>query len=317
MSVLVTPQELADSAAKFRSDLLMMPIHALDTTLNHMSLRFGIRGKETVGQLGGNIQIGPYDPNREDNEPMTIKGRTLETFFGSVIKNFEPNSVAKSVYGDIALKGTGLTSTKISTLVLGYLSKIVSKEINKVIWSASHNTAGATTAELFDGFDSITTAEITAGNITIAKGNYMTMAAAITSTNAVDSLKTIFQKSYDELQGEPCKMFISKSVYNLYCEDYQASNGALPYNTTYKKTFLEGSDDLCELVALPNKKGSPYIHLTTKGNLLIGVDQISDVEKIDVEKHAAFVVQFVMAMFFGVQFETISPERLFVAKLFA
>lgn len=111
-------------------------------------------------------------------------------------------------------------------------------------------------------------------------------------------------------------MFISKTVYNHYCDDYQASHGALPYNKEYKKTFLEGSDDNCELVALPNKKLSPYIHLTTKTNMLVGVDQQSDLEKITVEKHAAFVLQFVMAMFFGVQFESISPERLMVAKLF-
>lgn len=111
-------------------------------------------------------------------------------------------------------------------------------------------------------------------------------------------------------------MFISKTVKQMYEDDYQASHGALPYNTAFKKTFLEGSDDTCELVALPNKKNSPYIHLTTKGNMLVGVDQQSDTEKITVEKHAAFVLQFIMAMFFGVQFESVSPERLLVAKLF-
>jgi len=102
----------------------------------------------------------------------------------------------------------------------------------------------------------------------------------------------------------------------MYEKCYQAENSALPYNKEFKKTFLEGSDDLCELVALPNKKTSPYIHVTTKGNMLVGVDQQGDTEKITVEKHAAFVLQFIMAMFFGVQFETVSPERLMVAKLF-
>jgi len=316
MSVLVTPEALALSAAKFRKDLLMMPVIALATSLDHMSLRVGIRGKETVGQLAGSIQIGPYSATREDSDAVTIKGRDLETYFGSVIKNFEPNAVAKSIYGDTVLSGQGLTNTAITVLVVGFLAKQVSKEINKVLWSAVRNGAGTTTADLFNGFDTITAAEITATTISVAKGNLKELAAAITSSNAVDTLKSIYQGASDELQGESTKMFISKSIYNAYCEDYQASNGALPYNTAFKKTYLEGSDDLCELVALPNKKASPYIHLTTKSNMLVGVDQMGDVETIGVEKHAAFNLQFVMAMFFGVQFETISPERLMVAKLF-
>jgi len=152
--------------------------------------------------------------------------------------------------------------------------------------------------------------------ISVAQGNLVELTEAITASNAVDKLKAIYRAAMDELKGETTKMFISKTVYDMYNDDYQASHGALPYNTAFKKTYLEASDDTCELVALSNKKTSPYIHLTTKGNMLVGVDQEGDTEKITVEKHAAFVLQFVMAMFFGVQFESISPERLLVAKLF-
>lgn len=314
----ITPEALALSAAKFRKDLLMMPVIALQSSLQHMSVRIGIRGKETVGQLDGDMQLGPYDPTRVDSNGVTIKGRVLETYFGSVIKEFEPNDVAKSIYGDTVLSGPGLTNTAITQLVLAFLAKKISNNLNKVLWSAVRDSSGTTTATLFDGFDTITAAEIAAQTpaISVAKNNLIELSAAITASNAVDVLKSIYTGASDELQGENTKMFISKTVYNHYCDDYQASHGALPYNKEYKKTFLEGSDDKCELVPLPNKKLSPYIHLTTKTNMLVGVDQQSDLEKITVEKHAAFVLQFVMAMFFGVQFESISPERLMVAKLF-
>ncbi len=313
----ITPEALALSAAKFRKDLLMMPVIALQSSLDHMSLRVGIRGKETVGQLDGDIEIGPYSETRVDNTGATIKGRSLETYFGSVVKNFSPNSVVMSIYGDSVTSGQALTTTAITQLVLVFLAKKISKNINKVLWSAVRKADGTGTADLFDGFDTITAAEITAGNISVAKANLVELQAAITVNNCCDVLKGIYRGAADELQGETTKLFISKTVYNMYNDDYQASHGALPYNTAFKKTFLEGSDDQCELVALPNKKASPYIHLTTKGNMLVGVDQMSDLEKITVEKHAAFVLQFVMAMFFGVQFESISPERLLVAKLYA
>lgn len=313
--VTITPEELALSAAKYRKDLLMMPVIALQTSLDHMSLRIGIRGKETVGQLDGDIEIGPYDESRIDSNGVTVKGRSLETYFGSVIKEFSPNSVVMSIYGDAVLSGNGLTTTSITQLVLAFLAKKISKNLNKVLWSAVRDDQGTGTADLFDGFDTITTADIVANKITTAIGNLVELADPIGANNAVDALKEIYRAASDELQGETTKMFISKSIYNAYNDDYQASHGALPYNTAFKKTFLEGSDDQCELVALPNKKNSPYIHLTTKGNMLVGVDQQSDTEKITVEKHAAFVLQFVMAMFFGVQFESVSPERLLVAKL--
>jgi hypothetical protein len=312
----ITPEELALSAAKYRKELLMMPVIALENSLKHMSLRIAIRGKETVGELDGNIEIGPYDESRIDKNGVTIKGRSLETYFGSVIKEFSPNSVAKSIYGDAVLSGQGLTNTQITQLVLAFLAKKVSQGLNKVLWSAVRNADGDGVADLFDGFDTITAADITAGKISVAKGNLKEMTDAITVSNAVDRLKSIDEGASDELQGETRKMFLPVTIKRMYEKCYQAENGALPYNTAFKKTFLEGSDDMCELVALPNKKNSPYIHLTTKGNMLVGVDQQSDVEKITVEKHAAFVLQFIMAMFFGVQFESVSPQRLLVAKLF-
>ena len=314
--VTITPEELRLSAAKYRKDLIMMPVIALQSSLKHMTLRVGIRGKETVGELDGNIELGPYSETRTDTNGVTVKGRSLETYFGSVIKNFSPNSVAMSIYGDAVLSGPGLTNTAITQLVLAYLAKKISKNINKVLWSAVRNDDGTGTADLFDGFDTITLAEITANKITTAIGNLVELGAAITSSNACDVLKGIYRDATDELQSEVTKMFITRTVKQAYEDDYQATHGALPYNTAFQKTFLEGSDDTCELVALANKKDSPYIHLTTKGNMLVGVDQMSDVETITVEKHAAFVLQFIMAMFFGVQFESISPERLLVAKLF-
>jgi hypothetical protein len=315
-NITITPDELAKSAHKFRKELLIMAVIALQNSLQHMTLRTGIRYKETVGQLGGSIEIGPYDESRVDNTNIDIKGRTLETFLGSVIKKFSPNSVYKSLYGNSIISGDGLKNVPITQAVVAYLMKQVSKSLDKNLWSAVRNDSGTTTAALFNGFDTITKTEITAGNISVAKGNMYAFTSHITNVNAVDSLKQFYRAASDELQGEKVKLFIPKSIYNAYVDDYQATVGAVPYNREFKKTFLEGSNDSCELVALPNKKDTPYIHITTKQNMLIGTDQESSTEKITVEKHHPFILDFVVAMFFGCQFETISPERFFTGKLY-
>lgn len=320
-TITITPEELAKSAAKYRKELLMMSVIALQSTLQHMSLRTGIRYKETVGELSGSIEMGPYDETRVNESNVKITGRELETFFGSVWEKFSPNSVYQSIYGDSIVMGEGLKNVPIAKAVLAFLMKKLSQSLNKNIWGAVRNPVGTTTADLFNGFDTITQSEVTAGNIATAKGNLFEFAEAIDATNAVDQLKAYFRAASDELQGDgddavKLKMFIPKSIYNAYVDDYQMTVGAVPYNKEFKKTFLEGSDDLCELVALPNKKGSPFLHLTPKKNMLVGVDQSSDTEKITIEKHEPFRLDFVAAMFFGTQFESISPERLLVGKLY-
>lgn len=64
-----------------------------------MSRRVGVRGKETVGELAGDMELGPYSLTRKDENGVTITGRTLETFLGSCVKPFEPNAVRESIWG--------------------------------------------------------------------------------------------------------------------------------------------------------------------------------------------------------------------------
>ena len=106
-------------------------------------------------------------------------------------------------------------------------------------------------------------------------------------------------------------------VYNAYNDDYQITVGATPYNKEFQKTFLEGSNNMCELVPLIGKKAAPFLQVTTKENSLVGVNQVGEEEKIEVRRgDNPFKLQFVTTMFFGTQFETISPEKLMVGKFF-
>lgn len=313
-----TPEDLAKSAVKYRQTLLAMPVIGLERSIKHMTLRTGIRYKEISGELDGDMELGPYSETREDKTGVGATGRELETFFGSIIKPFSPNTVAQSVWGNqMVTSGEGLKQTPITLMVLAYLMKKLSKNLNKNLWTAVRNPSGTGSKDLFNGFDTITESEISASAISTNKNNLFEFGEEVSlANNAVDQLKTFYRSASDELRDVPTKMFISKSIYDAYCDDYQATVGATPYNKEYKKTFLEGSDDLCELVPLSNKKGSKFIHLSTKENMLVGVDQMGNLEKILVEKHHPFLLTLVCTMFFGCQFESLSPERLLVGKLF-
>ena len=311
----ISDAELQKSAVTYRKDLLVMPVIAAEATLQHMTPRPGVAGREVLGQLSGGIELGPYDPQRYDDEGLDIKPRTLETFLGSVIKRFDLNSVAKSVYGSLTTQGEALTSLDLARQVLNYLSMQLGRNLNLHIWNAKRNDTGTKTKDLFDGFDTITQKEIAAGTIDTTEGNFMQLSQAIDESNATDILMSIYENADDILQGVPTKMFVPVPVYRAYNKDYLASFGNVVYNTQFKKTYLEGSDNLCELVPLVSKKGSPYIHLTTKSNMIYGYGDGLDSEKIAIEKHHEFLLSFVATMFFGCQFEAINKERLMVAKL--
>lgn len=314
-SILITDGDLSKSAVTYRKDLLVMPVVSASDTLKHMTGRPGVAGREVVGELSGDIELGPYDAKRYDDTDMVATPRVLETFLGSVIKRFDPNSVAKTVYGSLITQGEDLKSVDIAQQVLYYLSAKLGQSLNKVLFSAKRNDAGTKTADLFDGFDTITQKEITAGTIAAGKGNFVELGSPIDETNAADVLMMLYEQADDNLRSVPTKMFIPYNIYNAYNRDYLSTFGSAAYNTEYKKTYLEGSSNLCELVPLISKKGSQFIHLSTQGNMLYGYgDGMAD-EKVAVEKVHELLLSYVATMYFGCQFETISKERLLVAKL--
>ena len=160
---------LKDSAHKYRKELLMMPILALEQSTRHMTLRPGVRGKETVGELSGDMQFGPYSETRVGTNDIKVVARTLETFFGSVVKPFSPNSVWSTVYGANVTKGDALKNTPFTLQVLSYLAAKLGANLNKVLWSAVRSDEGNDSKDLFNGFTTILKKEISATNIDESK----------------------------------------------------------------------------------------------------------------------------------------------------
>ncbi len=307
--VIITPDDLAKSARTYRRELLIMPVHGLSTSLPYMSLRTGIRHSETVGELSGDIQFGPYSETREDDSDISINGRILTTYLGSVVKNFSPNSITQSIYGAAMTKGESLKTADITLQTLSYLSAQLGKNLNSVLFSAVRKEAGSLSKDLFNGFDTIAAQEYTGGNIAVDKGN-LAIIEAITTENAVDVLKAFARSANESLLDEPSlNLFMPKHVYDNYIDDYQSTVGAIPYNTEFKKVKLEGFDNI-NLCPMSNKKGSAFLQLTSAKNMLVGVNQEGEEESIEVARFKAFVLQFIATMFFGCQYESISPERI-------
>lgn len=311
-----TLQEFQEAATKWRSDLLMLPIIGIQETLKYMTARPGIRYKENVGALSGDAQFGPYKPSRSTDFNLNVDYRTLETFLGSVVAKFEPNSAVSTLLGQVgATKGDGQMKAPTALHVLALIARGLSEHLNEAIWAGKRNAAGDTTIDLFDGFDTITDKEITSGAIAAEEGNYMKLTEEITSANAVDAAKEILFSLDPRLRAQNLYMFCTQDFADKYNEGYLLSHGGINYNTQYSQTTVEGSNGRLHIIPMYNKIGSKFIHICPKSNMLIGYDQMGDVESVMVKEYEPFILSYIATMFFGCQFESIDKRRFKVVEL--
>ena len=304
-----SPEDFQQAAVKYRSELLMLPIIGCQDTLQFMTSRPGIRYKERVGTMTGDAQFAPYNPARSTDYNLNLSYREIETFFGSLVAKFEPNSAISTLLGTGATKGDGQMTTPTAKHVLSLIAKNLSVHLNDAIWNGVRNANGTTTKDLFNGFDTITQSEITAGEISAAKGNYMKLSEEITSANAVDVAKEILFSLDPRLRSQDLYIYCSQDFVDKYNEGYLLTHGGIPYNTQYGQQSVEGSNGKLKFVPLYNKANSKFMHVTTKSNMLVGFDQMGDVENVMVKEYEPFILTYIATMFFGVQFESLDKRR--------
>ena len=144
-----TLEEYQDAARKWRKELLFLPIIGIEETLKYMTGRPGIRYKETVGTITGDAQFAPYKPQRRTDANLNLDFRTLETYFGSVVAQFEPNTAVSTLLGATgATKGDGQIQTPTAKHVLALIAKGLSQHLNDAIWSAERNASGVRSAKV-------------------------------------------------------------------------------------------------------------------------------------------------------------------------
>lgn len=305
----ITPDELKTSFAKYRKDLIQIPSRALDEAAKYMSRRIGVRGKETVGQLDGDMQLGPYSLTRKDENGVTITGRTLETYLGSCVKPFEPNKVRESILGSNVFQGEALKNQPITKLVGAFLFGKLGEGLFNELFTAKRNETGTKTVDLFDGFKTITDKEIKAKAVSTDKGN-LKQTTKLTNVNAVDVLEEFYDAADEKLKKENTFMFMSSYELMLYRRAYRSVYGQLNYNEKFEQLHLDGSNK-CTLVGLDNVPQGFKI-ITPGSNMLIGLATEGDKCSFDVEKSldSHFLVDFVATMYFGTQYESIVKEKI-------
>lgn len=314
----IADSDFAQSAMKWSKELLLLPVLALKDSTKYMTGMPGVRYLQKVGAYASEAQFAPYKKDRKSAGSTTIDYRDVKTYFGNVVEEFDPNEFISTILGENSGKlGDQLKTAEITRLVIASIMKSLGEKINEHLWDAEYDASGNTTATLFDGFGKIISDEITAGKIAEAKKNYMELDEEITAANAQDIAKEIEFSLDTRLRHEEHFLFCSQDFADKYNESYLLSHSGLIYNDKYEQTVVEGSNRKMTLAPLACMDDANYFFVAPKANVIYAYDNMSDVEKIQVDRFAPFVLTLSAAMFFGVQFRTLDYRMLKVVKLYS
>jgi len=297
-------QELIDAGKKYKKELLAMPVAALAEMFPFVTLQTGLQGKIVGGVLTTDAQLRPYRTDKGASDNTKIVPFEWETFLGDVVKEFDPQAILGTLYTE----PTAVKPNKraIAKRVALEMAKKVGEALYDAIFTAKRNAAGDYTADLFNGYATLIKAQITAGVLTFANKNYIDdSAVTITSDNCGDILKAYWRGLDPKLKKLKVNFHVHRSVVEMYEDWFQVEYGHAPWNDGFKQKTLIGSDGKCNLVPFDNMGGQPYIFITIKDNVKMGVDQMSDAETVEIRRvDNPKLVQFFMLAYFGVGFET-------------
>ncbi len=284
--------QIQQYAEKHRNGLIQLAVSNNELTENCQVLA-GVTDKETMTELEFKSLVKPYakawDP---DSDKADLTPRTLQVEIGQVELEEEPLRYRKTYLGNILKKGVNPEEHPFEKEFLEGIMKRINNDIvfDAAFWGDKALRQSGTTeqkksvAAVNDGWMTILNKEITAGNVSVAKKNLIAT-GVIDKTNAVQKLKYFYRKAAEynpAVRAKDTNLYVSYAIYDAYCDNYQALNEALPYNTEYEKINLEGSAGRCKIVPMAGMRDSKRIILTEEWNMAYGVDTLSDQERVTV-----------------------------------
>lgn len=301
---------LQQYAEKYGKSLLKIAVTD-NEVFKKLDVVAGVKDKFTMTTLRFQRLLRPY---KRDWDPATDKAnltpRTLRVEIGEIMLEEEPMAYRKTYLGHIMKKGVNPKDHPFEKDFLEGIARQAGSDFNDLtaFWGV-RDANGTGPADVNDGFFTIIDTEIAAGNISVAKKN-MINTGSIDSTNAVSKLKDFYRAACainPALRGKNLQLLISHEIMDAYNDNYQAENGALPYNTQFEKTLLEGSGNKCELVPMTGMLTTKRIILTVPWNMSVGTDLVSDQESVSITTGInPKVVGFYMAAAYGVQIWTLN-----------
>lgn len=316
--ILPSEDDWKQAAKKWHKTLLKMPVLSMSDSMKFLTPMPGCRTNQYLGGVSTEAQFYPYAPNKRGEGSTDITFRELPINFGTMNQDFEPNAFAQTLLGEnAAVLGQGQARSEMAKLILSQVMAIAGEHLELALADAKRDAEGDTTMDLFDGFITIIKAEMAGATpgISVANKNLIEVTETIDETNVVELMKYLEFGLDQRLRKQQRLCYCDPALVDLYNEGYQLTHPSLPYNTQYNQPYIEGANRRMTFAPLPALAGSEYMIITPKMNMVVGFDNMSDLERLEVLRMDVDTFTLAAKMFFGVQLRTLDYRFLKVVKL--
>lgn len=263
--------QVTQAAQTYHAEIFSMALVGMPSA-KKMMVYPGIKGEHTfTSSEYGSVVRGwskTFDPT---TDAATFVPRTISVKEGKTDVEIVPAEIRQTYLAFLLDKGFKPHDFPFEKFILMDIAKKVKSEIELEAIAKGVRSVGLPTnaGEYFNGFHKIVADEITATNIVpIVTG-------VINSSNAVDIVKAMYRQQNVVFRNSPTKMYLSYGVWDLFCDDYEQTVGAVK-GDDLNQFFVPGSGKQCEICPLPSWGDSQRIIVTPKENMVLGTDLESD-----------------------------------------
>lgn len=315
VNTLTVANVLVNSGHRFRKECMALPLVALESVTKHMRLVKDLKGKETEGTIKPAGKFRPYHSEKVESGTGEILARTLETFPIEILEEFDPENLYKTIYG-VPAEVEKINLPIVKRMLVEEM-KAASGAMTETICKGVYNKNGTDSIDCFDGFDTIIAREKAAGNISLAKKNFMTL-GTISEYNIGDKFFLMYKRISDQLRGDEdkkLKLYVSFKEQEMYNSWYAMKFGHGNFPGVPKQKYLHGTENRVEIAAIPGMTGTSHCFISVQENVKVGFDNLPKDTKFEVRRpDNPNMVQMHAVYYMGVEFACIEPEFLFVAS---
>ena len=304
---------LVHSNHRFRKECLAIVPASVEECTKRMRVINNLKGKETEATIVPQAHFRPYHSEKVVGGTGGLTARTLETFPLEILEEFDPENFYTTIFD------TPFDAQKDK---LDIVRQLLQKEMEHasrglcdLIFKGVRVADGTGALDGFDGFDTIISKEITAGNISLDNGNFLTI-GELSSLNIGDKWKLMYSRLDEKLRGDSRKKLVlvcSFAERDMYNNWYAMKFGTGNFAGTPNQKYLDGTSDKVEILPLPGMDGTSHCFITTEEMMKVGFDVFSKHTKFEVRiPDNPNVVQMHAKIYMGVEFANISKEFLMV-----
>ncbi len=323
MADLTTPidiQQINNTANQKKPKISRLMMENVREVLAYLTIELGIQATRDLLTFEEGSIMQPYDPTLANAKDLgVIDKRTLSVNVGMLYIKDEVERYRQTYM--VTLQELNLTAAKLpfAQWYLETIALVGLQDMHILPWQGVKG-AGTSTKDITDGYLKIIADEITASNITVAKGNLYELSGSATdytAANIGDELKAQFALLPALTQERGVIVHIPWRYKQIYKEWFKSeypniTDGDVPTE------YIDGTDKKAKFNWTTAIGTSKRVTMTTKSNLVCGIDNANkEFGKIVVFRpnNNPFLIAAVNKVVIGFQIRTLDKREFNVNNL--